>query len=72
MGLGRWSVVGSSMMWHGDGSGCGHSVVVGSGILGQSLHGGGMVGVGLQCGLIWVVGLAEGADLGCGFGEVGF
>ena len=29
-------------------------------------------GVGLQCGLIWVVGLAEGADLGCGFGEVGF
>ena len=29
-------------------------------------------GVGLRCGLIWVVGLAEGADLGCGFGEVGF
>ena len=25
-----------------------------------------------RSGLIWVVGLAEGADLGCGFGEVGF
>ena len=46
MGLGRWSVVGSSVMWHSGGSGCGHSMVVGSGILGQSLHGGGMVGMG--------------------------
>ena len=36
MGLGRWSVVDSSVMWHGGGSGCGYSVVVGSGILGQS------------------------------------